>query len=220
MKYLRIKRLIQNHFDLQKKDVFNWIQSVSKAAAKTEKHLYLYIMYHGSELGLVDGDNETFSDEELLVELCTPSLQDNLKIVTFVSCRGDKQPHKAIYFDDGFPLHQENIKNLIAMYTCKKGYRSKRHPDDGVPFVEKFCQEFRTNFSRKTIIEIFENTKEALRKFDLGDAKYSLTPELKQFNVKSKYLERPLSHDGEKVPPSKRPRTRSRAPLRNLENLQ
>ena len=224
MSDIGIKPLLNKRLDQTKQQVIKWIKLICKENGESDDPLYLFIMGHGSDLGILDATKkENFTDEMIIQELCTPQMKNMLKLVIFVSCRGEKEPHKAIYFNDAVPIENDNIKNLIALYSCKKGYVSKRHYQDGVPFVREFCKEFKTNFSKKTILSIFDDVRETLSAYDIGDSNNvdvrSLSPELKQFDVSSKYLKVPLSEcisENSNRPPSKRFR---RAPLRFVENL-
>ena len=185
------KKLLPLKLNPSRDEIFGWIDEIldelqiRDGLCDKKKPLFLFLMGHGSEKGIIDPDRQTFHEEHLISALNTPSMNERLKVVVMVSCRGSRQPPSMIC-DDG-PTSQRPIQNLIIMFSSQKGFVSKRRSEEGVPFIEELCSELRRKYKRWSILKLFDFVKLRLTHFKINKTTYNLTPDIKLYNVSVKY---------------------------------
>lgn len=191
MRAIGFKRLLHLQKNPTMSEVIQWTNDVVEecekrdAGSEKKRPLLLFLMGHGCTSGIYDSKMKVFNEELLISALNTPSMNDRLKIMTLVSCRGFRQP-RSILCDD-CPSSQQPIQNLVIFYSALKGFLSKRRSEEGVPFIEELCKELRNKYHKWSIVKIFHFVKSRLKKFQINKIRYNLTPDMKLYNVSLKY---------------------------------
>ena len=178
--------------DFTRAEMVNCIQKIANHPDKTLPRI-IFIMTHGNEDFLEDGEGAMFGIYEVLNHLSVvrqPALKDTFKMVVVLSCRGENCPE--IHFDatdDNNDFDQN--KNLAVAFSCLKDKKSVRF-DDGSPFIKVFCDVFVQEYTRLPVVDMFEEIKRRLTPYIKNNVKYELTPEFKIHGLSEKFKTQPI----------------------------
>ena len=192
-----VKRTV--HFDLNEGEIFELVRRFSRYKLKeTRIPRILVLMCHGNEGGMQDGSGFSFKFHDTILHhfnsLENPPLANILKLIIVQSCQGKRSiPH----FDSGGrQQNQTYFSNLLVCQSSMDGFKSLRTLDNGSPYIQTFCEIMLKSWNtrNKSIIEIFNELHQKVKKFESSGTNYALVPVLKMIGaLDTKYFKKSLS---------------------------
>ncbi|XP_071637620.1 caspase-8 isoform X1 [Temnothorax longispinosus] len=182
--------------DLKKSEMLEKIRNISKNHGKKYDCLFLCILSHGYEGGVISSDEKEVSLETIERAVCCMKLKDVVKIVIIQACQGKTRGSiNNCLTTDGLsdslaPIEDiRQFENFFMFMSTMQGFLSIRHKEEGSWFIQEVCKIFKTYGNELTFVDCIRKIMKSIREKEgiIDGSQIAQLPEIRKDRLLSDF---------------------------------
>ncbi|KAL0113490.1 hypothetical protein PUN28_012562 [Cardiocondyla obscurior] len=180
--------------NLKKGEILETIKNISKNYGNKYDCLFLCILSHGYEGGIISSDEKKVSLDIIEKAVCCMELIDVIKIVIIQACQGKTQGSNCLA-TDGLPNPTASIEdthrfeNFYMFMSTMQGFLSIRDKEKGSWFIQKVCKVIQTYGNELTFNDCVRKIMKSIREMKgiIDGSQIAQLPEIRKDRLLSDF---------------------------------